>query len=244
MIEYNTYILCGLLQSLLIPGNFLMLMKCCDENIRYGSCFFFQPQQCINKLTFCCLFVCMFVWSFLSHSRIVHSFGDVTFLPVKVCKFWPMLGTYGHWALRVFQLATLAVTRGIHLKWSSPRTLFIFFLFQTVKYVCNYHSLCRKNIDYGLQDWLINLLHNVRRHEIYFISKETPLRVMGYRSRALLGICGLWTRRVLLMCFRCCNTWSGFCARGLIRKTTAFSRLVGQQRVKELILTRIPLRLL
>ena len=31
------------------------------------------------------------------------------------CKFWPMLGTHGHWAGSVLQRATPTVTRGIRL---------------------------------------------------------------------------------------------------------------------------------
>ena len=67
------------------------------------------------------LSVCLFVWSFSSHSRIFHSHGDVT-VTVKGCKSWPMLGTYGQWAVKVLQRATSTITREIRLKWSSPRT--------------------------------------------------------------------------------------------------------------------------
>ena len=41
---------------------------------------------------------CLFVWCFSSQSRIFHSYGDVT-LPANGCKFWPILGTYDHWAV-------------------------------------------------------------------------------------------------------------------------------------------------
>ena len=43
-------------------------------------------------------------------------------LPVKGCKFWPILGTHGQWAMSVFKRATPTVTRGIRLLWFSPRT--------------------------------------------------------------------------------------------------------------------------
>ena len=43
-------------------------------------------------------------------------------MPVKGCKFWPMLGTYVHWATRVLQRATSTVTRSNLLYWSSPKT--------------------------------------------------------------------------------------------------------------------------
>ena len=54
-----------------------------------------------------------FVWSFLSP---IENF--FTHLKVKGCKFWPMLGTNGHWAVRVLLRAT--VTGDIRC--SSPRT--------------------------------------------------------------------------------------------------------------------------
>ena len=59
-------------------------------------------------------YVCLFVWGFSSHSRIFHSYGDVT-ITGKGLQFWPMLGTYGHWAMRVLYRATPTVTRGIRL---------------------------------------------------------------------------------------------------------------------------------
>ena len=40
-----------------------------------------------------------------SHSRIFHSL-EMSLLPVKGCKFWPMLGTHGHWQVSVLQCAT------------------------------------------------------------------------------------------------------------------------------------------
>ena len=60
------------------------------------------------------IYICLFDWSYSSNSRIFHSFGDVT-IAWKSCKFWPMLGTYGHWAVRVLQRATPIVTRDICL---------------------------------------------------------------------------------------------------------------------------------
>ena len=63
----------------------------------------------------------LFVPGFSSHSRIFHSYGDVNITDEKL-QIWPLLCTHGHWALRVYQRATPAVTRGIRLKWSSPMT--------------------------------------------------------------------------------------------------------------------------
>ena len=42
------------------------------------------------------MLVCLFG---VSHSRIFHTVTSPS--PVKGCKFWPTLGTYGHWAVRV-----------------------------------------------------------------------------------------------------------------------------------------------
>ena len=41
--------------------------------------------------------------------------------PVKGCKSWHMLGTHGHWAVRVLWRATFTVPQGIRLKLSWPR---------------------------------------------------------------------------------------------------------------------------
>ena len=40
------------------------------------------------------LSVCLFVCGFSSHSRIFHSYRDVT-ITSECCRLWPMLGTYG-----------------------------------------------------------------------------------------------------------------------------------------------------
>ena len=64
------------------------------------------------------LFVCLFfvpLENFFTHL-------ETSPLPMKSCKFWPMLGTLGHWAVRVLWRATHIVTRGICLLWSSPKT--------------------------------------------------------------------------------------------------------------------------
>ena len=49
-------------------------------------------------ILFVCLFVCLFVYrpirEFFTHM-------EMSPLPVKGCKFWPMLGTNGHWTVGV-----------------------------------------------------------------------------------------------------------------------------------------------
>ena len=59
-------------------------------------------------------FVCLFV-----PSREFFTHMETSLLPVKGCKFWPLLGTHGLWAVRVFKRATTTATRA---QWSSPRT--------------------------------------------------------------------------------------------------------------------------
>ena len=60
------------------------------------------------------LFVCLFVWNLSSHSRIFHSYGDVTItgeglqILTYARQSWP-LSSESSWACN-------------HLKWSSPRT--------------------------------------------------------------------------------------------------------------------------
>ena len=67
----------------------------------------------------------MYVWSFSSHLRIFHAFGDVT-TTVNGYKFWPMLGTHDHWAVRVLKCTTPTVTRANfyndHLDLRTPDT--------------------------------------------------------------------------------------------------------------------------
>ena len=48
------------------------------------------------------LFVCLFV-SLFGVFRPTWEFFETSPFPVKGCKFWPILGTYGHWAARVLQ---------------------------------------------------------------------------------------------------------------------------------------------
>ena len=51
-----------------------------------------------------CLSVCLFVWFVCLFVRFIssHSRMDTSPLTAKGSKFWRMLGTYGHWAVRVF----------------------------------------------------------------------------------------------------------------------------------------------
>ena len=65
------------------------------------------------------VFVCSFrlFWAYRP-TRKFFTHMETSPLPVKGCKFLPMLGTHGHWAVTVLMRATPTVTRGIR----SPRT--------------------------------------------------------------------------------------------------------------------------
>ena len=52
----------------------------------------------ILGLGFVCLFVCLF--GVFRPTREFFTQLEMSPLPVKGCKFWPMLGTHGHWAVR------------------------------------------------------------------------------------------------------------------------------------------------
>ena len=70
---------------------------------------FYFRFVCIRILTtfFVCFFVCLLLvfclFVCLSHSRIFHPF-ETSPLPVKAFPFWPLLGTHGHWAVRVLNV--------------------------------------------------------------------------------------------------------------------------------------------
>ena len=66
------------------------------------------------------------LWFKISPTREFFTRMEKSPLPVNGCWFWPMLGTHGHWAVRVFQCATPTVTNGssvynVHLR--GPVTL-------------------------------------------------------------------------------------------------------------------------
>ena len=83
--------------SELIADNFTVTMfAVCWKNQQVG-----RISVLLTLVGGCCSFVaviivvCLFVLSFSFHSRIVHSF-ETSLLPVKGCKFSPIVGTYGH----------------------------------------------------------------------------------------------------------------------------------------------------
>ena len=59
------------------------------------------------------------VWVLSSNSIIFKTYMKTS---MNGCKIWPLLGTHGHWAVRVLSRATPSVTRDIQLYWSYPRT--------------------------------------------------------------------------------------------------------------------------
>ena len=66
------------------------------------------------------------VWLFFGVYRPTREFFtdmETSPLPVKGCKFWPMLGTHGHWAVRFFSMPHLLWHgASVYNKWSSSRT--------------------------------------------------------------------------------------------------------------------------
>ena len=74
--------------------------------------------------------MCNFLFGVFRPTREFFTHIETSPLPVNGCKFWPMLGTYGHWAVRVLQCSAPTVTREIRLEWSSLRT-------------CDTHTRCR-----------------------------------------------------------------------------------------------------
>ena len=67
------------------------------------------------------LFVCLY--GVYSPTREFFFHMETSPLPVKGCIFWPMLGTNGHWAVRVPWHATPTVTQDIRfIHWWSPPT--------------------------------------------------------------------------------------------------------------------------
>ena len=85
----------------------------CKRNLYIFFSFLFH-----FKFTTHLCFVCWFVWIFSTHSICFTHFETSPFsliktppLPVKGCKSWPLLGSHGHWAVRVLLRVTPNVTR-------------------------------------------------------------------------------------------------------------------------------------
>ena len=87
----------------LMPSNWTHLKILCASLRRLVIILSWKYKHHQTCLIYCSV-ACLFVWGLSSHWRI---------LPMKGCQFWPMLGTHGHWAVRVLYLATPTVTRGI-----------------------------------------------------------------------------------------------------------------------------------
>ena len=62
----------------------------------------------------CMIFVCL-VFGVYRPTRKFFTHMETSPLPVKDCKFWSMLGTHGHWAVRVLKRATPTANLGIRL---------------------------------------------------------------------------------------------------------------------------------
>ena len=73
----------------------------------------------LSKILCCVFFVCL---RFFLPTRKFSLTWRRCHCRWRAANFCPMLGTRGHWAVKVLWRATPAVTRGIRLLWSSPRT--------------------------------------------------------------------------------------------------------------------------
>ena len=78
----------------------------CLSKLLVHICYRYQLHRVFQKRLFRVWFLailhimfCLFIWSLSSHSIFTHM--ETSPLPVKGCKFWPMLGTHGHWVVRV-----------------------------------------------------------------------------------------------------------------------------------------------
>ena len=81
-----------------LPEMFVAMLKQCQQN----SLFCFTIWTCMfidvcNGCTFI-RFICLF--GVFRPTREFFTHLETSPLPVKGCKFWPMVGTYDHWAVR------------------------------------------------------------------------------------------------------------------------------------------------
>ena len=107
-----------LLENILLNNKWQRLFNFQKSRKKGWSCKY-RAQEGPNYYTnllegYILLFVCLFVWSLSSHSRIFHSYEDVT-IAGEGLQIWPMLGTHVHWATRVLRRATPTVTRAYPL---------------------------------------------------------------------------------------------------------------------------------
>ena len=91
---------------------FLQLVLLDQANVvgTYGILSLFSP------LNICLIIKYMFwgfFWSFKSHSRILSLIWRRHHWCWRAANFWPMVGTYGHWAVWVLKRVTPTVTRDI-----------------------------------------------------------------------------------------------------------------------------------
>ena len=84
-------------------------------NFRIWSPFSVTTQSPRHLLFWFVFRMCLFIWDF-THM-------ETSPLPVKGFKFWHILGTCGHWAVRVFKRATPTVTRASFNNCQGPVTL-------------------------------------------------------------------------------------------------------------------------
>ena len=126
---YNCCDILNVLYPLIIQFFFLyiLLLFC------VFTCINTNRRVSLTARLFLCLSVCLFgvfhsIRGFFTHLK-------TSSLPVKGCKFWPILGIYGLGAVRVRLRATPTVTRGINSQLRGPVTLTPLSLFERLRSV-------------------------------------------------------------------------------------------------------------
>ena len=71
-----------------------------------------QTSKYLSLWTWMCLFVCLFVWGFTSHSR-TFTYLETSQLPMKGCKFWPIY-------LALMAIEQWGFFNGPHQLWHGP----------------------------------------------------------------------------------------------------------------------------
>ena len=122
------------------------------------------------------MFVCLFV-CFSYHSRFFHM--EMSPLPVKGCKCWPMLGTYGHWAVGFFAYHTYCDMRHPFITVISEDTWNSELMSNVWQRSCHYLFLRLIFVAVGIQTpnlplavpMLLSLAPSPRRGEFQWINK-------------------------------------------------------------------------
>ena len=96
---------------------------------------------------------------------------ETSLLPVKGCKFWHILVSYGHWAVSVFSMS--------HLRWSSLRTHVMTLTEPSVwKKSCNYLDLSRLGFEHPI--FRLRGEHSYRLRHLLFRSAREFIQTYAF----------------------------------------------------------------